>query len=407
MARSNDNTMADSKDEHKDADYYVPANRRAIVAFALALSMFLSALDSTIVAVALPKIGAEFNNFEETSWVVTAYILTYTAFLPVVSKLTDIIGRKIVLVSSILWFMAFSGACGGAKSIIQLIVFRALQGIGGSAIYSGVLTTISTMVPREDVAKYTSVLGASYALSSVAGPLIGGAIVQHIHWGWIFYINLPLGLIAAVLVLAFLTYPKQTTIQFSDLKTRVDWIGAFLLLASSLLLALSLQIGGTPGYPWVSATVLTPLIISVLIIPAFIFVELRVKEPVLPLRLFTFRYKPEPASAHVVNLADRTDPASGAKSYIPPENPNFLLMIAYTLALGCAFFSINVDLPQRLQVVDGRSPMRAGVAMLPILVPVGLISPFAAVMIVKTRSYRPLLWISAALAPVGAGLIST
>ncbi|TFK49964.1 MFS general substrate transporter [Heliocybe sulcata] len=404
MARTSDDQSMTSpvKEEHNDADYYVPVNRRLVVAFALALSMFLSALDSTIVAVALPKIGSDFNNFEETSWVVTAYILTYTAFLPVVSKLTDIIGRKVILISSILWFMAFSGACGGAKSMIELIVFRALQGIGGAAIYSGVLTTISTMVPREDVAKYTSMLGASYALSSVAGPLIGGAIVSHIHWGWIFYINLPTGLIAAVMIQLFLTYPKQTKINFTEVRNRVDWIGAFLLLAASLLLCLSLQIGGTPGYPWVSATVLAPICVSAVLIPIFLWVETKVKEPVLPLSLFQFRFKPEAASTHVLKLD-----SDAAKNYVPPQNPNFSVMIAYTLGLGAAFFSINVDLPQRLQVVDSRSPIRAGISMLPILVPVGVISPLAAILIVKTRSYRLLLWVSGALAPIGAGLIST
>ncbi|KDQ58087.1 hypothetical protein JAAARDRAFT_206806 [Jaapia argillacea MUCL 33604] len=379
---------------HNDSDYYVPANRRILVSTALALILFISALDSTIVAVALPKIGSDFNDYQSTSWVVTAYIITYTAFLPIVSKLTDIVGRKYVLLVSTIFFMAFSGACGGAKSLTELIVFRALQGIGGSAIYSGVVVTISTMVPQESVAKYTSIIGAVFALSSVAGPLVGGAIVEHVHWGWIFFVNLPIGFVGAVMLQLFLEYPaSRAQIKLRDLKKRIDWIGSFLLLACAVLLALSLQIGGTPGYPWISAKVLAPLAISVALIPVFLWVETRHPEPILPLRLF------RSSSASASDSTQEVTPV--------PPSPNFNLMIIYTICLGAALYSTTVFLPQRLQIVDSLSPIGAGVKMLPILLPTGLLSPFAGATVMLSKSYRPLMSIAAALGAIGAGLLST
>ncbi|KAL4254859.1 MFS transporter superfamily protein [Abortiporus biennis] len=375
------------------SDYFVPVKNRVPVAIGLGLILFISALDSTIVAVALPKIGSSFNDFQDTSWVVSAYIITYTAFLPIVAKLTDIVGRKNVLIVSTIWFMAFSGACGGSKSLTQLIVFRAIQGIGGSAIYSGVIVTISTMVPNELLPKYTSVIGTVFAVSSVAGPLVGGAIVQHIHWGWIFYVNLPIGFIGAVLLQLSLTYPaSQGKIRWTDVKRRIDWIGAFVLLASSLLLALSLQIGGTPKYPWVSATVLTPLAISVILIPFFIWVETKHREPILPLRLFRLTTIPAANPSDIMSI---------------PQTPNVLLIVLFTLCLGGALYGTTVYLPQRLQIVSSLSPVNAAVRMIPLLLPVGLLSPLAGACVIFGRSYRPLMLFSSALGAIGGGLLST
>uniref|UniRef100_A0A0W0G9H5 Putative MFS general substrate transporter n=1 Tax=Moniliophthora roreri TaxID=221103 RepID=A0A0W0G9H5_MONRR len=355
--------------------YYIYGHKRYLVALGLALTLFISALDSTIVAVALPTIGADFNEYQQTSWLVTSYLLTYTAFLPVVSKLTDIVGRKPVLIVSTLFFMLWSGACGGAKSMTQLIVFRALQGIGGSAIYSGVVVTISTIVPREKVGAYTPIIGTVFAASSVSGPLIGGAIVQHVHWGWIFFVNLPIGAVASSLLFYALSDPDLGPMSIQKISQRIDWIGSFLLLAASVLLAFSLQVGGTDGYPWVSVQVLAPLIISFCILPVFAFVETRHPEPVIPLRLFRVR--------------------------------NICFILIFTLALGAGLFSHAIFLPQRMQVVDGVSPVTAGVRMLPLLLPVGCLSPFAGAMVMLTKSYRPLMWFASSIGAIGAGLLST
>ncbi|KAF9261004.1 MFS general substrate transporter [Marasmius fiardii PR-910] len=355
--------------------YHIHGHKRYLVAAGLALILFISALDSTIVAVALPTIGSDFNDYQQSSWLVTAYLLTYTAFLPIVSKLTDILGRKPVLLTSTIFFLLWSGACGGAKSMTQLIVFRALQGIGGSAIYSGVVVTISTIVPQESVAAYTSIIGAVFAISSVSGPLIGGAIVEHTHWGWIFFVNLPIGAIGAGLLLYALSDPDLGPTSFEVVRKRIDWIGSFLLLAASVMLAFSLQVGGTDGYPWVSVKVLLPLCLSFCLLPVLTFIESRHPEPVVPLRLFRIR--------------------------------NVSIILIFTIALGAGLYTHTIFLPQRMQIVDGLSPVKAGVRMLPLLLLLGFLSPFAGAAVMLTKSYRPLMWFSASLGPIGAGLLST
>ncbi|PCH43247.1 MFS general substrate transporter [Wolfiporia cocos MD-104 SS10] len=358
-----------------DERYHIHGHKRIIVVLALGLILFISALDSTIVSVALPVIGAYFDDYTQSSWIVTAYLITYTAFLPLVSKLTDILGRKPVLIFSTIFFMLWSGACGGAKSMVQLIVFRAMQGIGGSAIYSAVIVTISTIVPRAEVAMYTPMIGITYALSSVAGPLIGGAIVSHIHWGWIFFVNLPIGTVGGLLLLYGLKDPHQGPQNWLTIVRRIDWVGSILLLAMSVLLAFALQVGGTNGYPWVSAKVLAPLIVSACLLPLFVFVERRHPEPMVPPSLFNQR--------------------------------NFAFIIIFTLCLGAGFFTTTIFLPQRMEVVDLRSPISAGVRMLPQLLTLGVLSMLSGAAVVITRSYRLLLSIAAMLGAVGCGLLST
>ncbi|PCH36881.1 MFS general substrate transporter, partial [Wolfiporia cocos MD-104 SS10] len=355
--------------------YYVYGHKRIIVVIALSLILFISALDSTIVSVALPVIGAYFDDYSQASWVVTAYLISYTAFLPLISKLTDILGRRPILVFSTLFFLLWSGACGGAKSMIQLIIFRAMQGIGGSAIYSAVIITISTMVPRTEVAMYTPILGVVFALSSVAGPLVGGAITTHIHWGWIFFVNLPIGAVGAGLVFYGLKDPDPGPLSLRIVARRIDPIGSFLILSMSVLLAYALQVGGTTGYPWVSAKVLVPLLVSFGLIPFFIFLEIRRSEPLVPLHLFRQR--------------------------------NFAIIIIYTLSLGAGFFITTIFLPQRMEIVDMLSPIASGVRMLPQLLLLGALSMLGGALVILTRSYRPLLTASAALGAVGCGLLST
>ncbi|CCM00317.1 uncharacterized protein FIBRA_02347 [Fibroporia radiculosa] len=372
-SRSTLNTMASLPYRVDPEQYHIYGHRRAVVVVALALVLFISALDSTIVSVALPVIGADFDDYSQASWIVTAYLITYTAFLPIVSKCTDIFGRRPVLVFSTLFFMLWSGACGGAKTMNQLIIFRALQGIGGSAIYSAVIVTISTIVPRIEIAKYTPMIGTVFAMSSVAGPLIGGAIVSHIHWGWIFFVNLPIGAIGTCFLLYGLKDPQQEPLSWNMIARRVDWIGSFLLLASSVLLSFALQVGGST-YPWISAEVLAPIVISVCLLPALVYFETRHPEPLIPLNLFNGR--------------------------------NYTLIVTFTLCLGAGFYTTTIFLPQRMEVVDLVSPITAGIRMLPQLLLTGLMSIVAGGIVVKTRRYRGIMWASASIGPIACGLLS-
>ncbi|KZT06904.1 MFS general substrate transporter [Laetiporus sulphureus 93-53] len=360
-------------DAFNEEAYHINGHRRIVVLTALGLVLFISALDSTIVSVALPVIGSDFNDYSRSSWIVTAYLITYTAFLPIVSKFTDILGRRPVLVLSTIFFMIWSGACGGAKTMNQLIVFRAMQGIGGSAIYSAVIVTLSTFVSKQEVAKYTPMIGVVYALSSVAGPLIGGAIVSHTHWGWIFFVNLPIGFVGTILLLYGLSDPYRDQ-DWRLVSRRLDWIGSFLLLASSVLLCFGLQVGGTKGYPWVSAKVLAPLIISGCIVPVFIYFETRHPEPLVPLRLFRSR--------------------------------NFAFIILFTLCLGAGFYTVTIYLPQRMEIVNRLSAITSGVRMLPQLTLVGVVSFISGAIVMITRRYLLLMWFSSCVGAIGCGLLT-
>lgn len=231
-----------------------------------------------------------------------------------------------------------------------------------------------------------------FAISSVAGPLVGGAIVSNIHWGWIFFVNLPIGAVGVAL-LAYALSDPHGSLTWSVIARRVDWIGSFLMLAFSVLLAFGvslslchleytvcsyarnqLQVGGTE-YPWVSAAVLAPLIISIIIFPIFLYAETKHIEPLVPLRLFRQR--------------------------------NFIFMMIFIFCLGAGFFTIVIFLPQRMEVVTLLSAVTSGVRMLPMLVLIGVLSPIAAAIIRKTMSYKYLSWVASALGPIGAGLLVT
>ncbi|KZT06917.1 MFS general substrate transporter [Laetiporus sulphureus 93-53] len=374
-ASSRNQSPALPADAYNEEAYHINGHKRIVVLIALGLVLFISALDSTIVSVALSVIGSDFNDYSRSSWIVTAYLITYTAFLPIVSKFTDILGRRPVLVFSTIFFMIWSGACGGAKTMNQLIVFRAMQGIGGSAIYSAVIVTLSTFVSKQEVAKYTPMIGVVYALSSVAGPLVGGAIVSHTHWGWIFFVNLPIGFVGTILLLYGLSDPYRDQLNWRSVSRRVDWIGSFLLLASSVLLCFGLQVGGTKGYPWVSAKVLAPLIISGCIVPGFIYFETRHPEPLVPLRLFRIR--------------------------------NFAFIILFTLCLGAGFFTVIIYLPQRMEIVNLLSAITSGVRMLPQLMLVGVVSFISGAIVMITRRYLVLMWFSSCVGAIGCGLLTT
>ncbi|EIN09225.1 MFS general substrate transporter, partial [Punctularia strigosozonata HHB-11173 SS5] len=299
--------------------------------------------DQNIVAVALPRIGSQFNSYDRTSWLITGYLITYVAFLPIFAKLSGILGTKHVLLGSCAIFVTFSGACAGARSMDELIVFRALQGVGGSALWSCSTTSIMTMMPPEVMAKYIGITPMMYAMASVLGPIIGGVIVANISWSWIFWINLPIGGFAALLLLKCI--PQQ------------------------------LQLGGLPQFSWKSRTVLAPLLVSIALIPFLIVVEMRSKEPIVPLYLFRI-------------------------------HRNIPLNMICTIGMGAGLFGTIVFLTQRMQVVDLLSAETAGVRMLPMLFTCGFLSAPTAVIISKTHSYMPLLCTTVALAAVAGGLLN-
>ncbi len=258
-----------------------PARVRAIFG-GLVLAMVLASLDQTIVATTLPTIAGELGGFDQLSWVVTAYLLTSTVSTPVYGKLGDQYGRKEVFLFSIVVFLVGSALCGLAQDIGQLIGARAVQGLGGGGLMVGAQAIIADVVPPRERGRYSGWFGAVFGLTSVAGPLIGGFIVDHTSWRWVFYVNLPLGVIALLVISAVLRSPANRV------HHRIDYLGTALLSAGVVCIVLLTTWGGT-RYAWDSPVVLGLGAGAVVALALFVLVEQRAAEPVIPLSLFRGR----------------------------------------------------------------------------------------------------------------------
>ncbi|GAA3746913.1 EmrB/QacA subfamily drug resistance transporter [Spinactinospora alkalitolerans] len=293
------------------------------------LTMLLGALDQTIVSTALPTIVGELNGLEHLSWVVTAYMLAATIGMPIYGKAGDLFGRKSVFQFAIVVFLIGSVLCGIAQDMTQLIVFRAVQGIGGGGLMIGAQAIIADVVSARERGKYMGFMGAVFGLSSVAGPLLGGFFTDQMDWRWIFYINLPLGAVALVVTAVVLRLPKP-----SGPKPRLDYLGTALLAAASAAVILATSWGGNE-YAWSDPVILGLAAAAVAAAALFVVVERRAAEPIIPLRLF----------------ADR----------------DFVLASIIGVTVGIAMFSTVSYLPTFLQMVNGATATESGLLMLPMV----------------------------------------
>ncbi|HKN65809.1 MAG TPA: MDR family MFS transporter, partial [Gemmatimonadaceae bacterium] len=326
------------------------SHKQILVIFSgLVLGMLLAALDSTIVSTALPTIVGELGGLARLSWVVTAYLLAQTVVTPLYGKLGDLYGRKGILQSAIVLFLVGSALCGLSRNMTQLIVFRAIQGLGGGGLTVTTQAVVGDIVPPRERGRYQGIFGAVFGLASIAGPLLGGYFTTHLSWRWIFYVNLPLGVVALVVIAATLPSTAERR------HPAIDYAGTTLLAIALSAIVLYSDVSGT-SRPITSPSMLAILAVAVISLVAFVYVERRAREPVLPLRLF----------------ANRT----------------FSLTSAVGLIVGFALFGSVTYLPLFLQVVKGESPTASGMQMLPMMGGMLLTSIASGQLISRTGRYK-------------------
>jgi EmrB/QacA subfamily drug resistance transporter len=304
-----------------------PDEVRAIL-MSLMLAMFLAALDQTIVATALPTIGRQFQDVSSLSWVITAYLLASTAVAPVFGTLSDIYGRRAMIIAALSLFIAGSVLCALAPSLPVLILGRGLQGLGGGGILPIVQTIISDIVSPRERGQYQAYFSGVWVAAGIGGPVLGGVFAEHLHWSMIFWINVPLSIVALAMLL-----PKMGKIPAYHRRREVDWLGGLLLMAAAVMFMLVLTWGGN-RYLWLSPVILAMIGASFALAVSFVWHAGRADEPFLPLRLL---------SGSVVPFA----------------------ILAGSCALG-AMTGLTVQLPLYYEVVYHLSASEAGLALIPL-----------------------------------------
>jgi EmrB/QacA subfamily drug resistance transporter len=343
--------------------------RQVLVVFSgIMLGMLLAALDQTIVATALPTIVGDLGGLDHLAWVVTAYLLAQTIATPVYGKLGDLLGRKRLFQSAIVLFLAGSVLSGIAGSMTALIAFRAVQGLGAGGLIVLAMALIADIVSPRERGRYQGIFGAVFGAASVVGPLLGGFLTDHLSWRWIFYINVPLGILALVVTSAVLpaTHARRGV--------SIDWAGTLLLSAAITAFVLLTTWAGT-AHAWGSPVTIglgaTTLVLGAL----FILVERRVAEPAIPLRLFRVR--------------------------------TFSVASAVSFILGIAMFGAITYLPTFLQVAGGASAVNSGLLMVPIMLGLLTASILAGRSITRTGRYRRFPTAGMAVTTTGMFLLST
>jgi EmrB/QacA subfamily drug resistance transporter len=346
------------------------------------LGILLAALDQTIVGPALPKIIGDLNGFDQYAWVVTAYLLTSTISVPIFGKLSDIYGRKWFYVGGAVVFLIGSVLAGISRDITQLILFRGLQGLGAGIIFASAFAIVADLIPPRDRGKWQGVFGSVWGLASVIGPTLGGWLTDGPGWRWVFYVNVPVGLVA-IAVLVF-TFPAGT---FHTTKHSVDWLGAVTLILGLSPLLLALSLGGTTNpltvpffgtindLSWGSPTIIGLFVAAIVFLAAFVFIEARSKEAIIPLDLF--------------------------------KNSIFTMSVITVFLTGIGLFGAILFIPLFIQAIQGDSATSSGNAITPMTLAVVVASAISGQIVSRTGRYRWMGIIGMAIATVGMALLYT
>ena len=340
---------------------------RRLIFGALLLVLLIASLDQTIVSTALPTIVGDLGGLQHLSWVVTAYLLASTVVGPLYGKLGDLYGRKRLLQVALVIFLAGSALCGLAQSMPQLIAFRAVQGLGGGGLLVLAMAVVGDLVAPRDRGRYQGLFGAVFGVSVVAGPLLGGFFVDNLSWRWIFYINLPLGLVALAVISIAFSSPQTTE------RHRIDYLGTVVLAAGLSGVILYTSLGGT-SYAWDSPGMLAAIVGGVALLALFPLVESRAAEPILPPELF--------------------------------RNQTFRTASAIGFVVGFALFGSVTFVPFYLQVVKGHTPTESGLLMTPMMVGLLVTGIASGFLISRYGRYRPFPIIGTAVSTVALYLLS-
>ncbi|BGP13229.1 hypothetical protein JCM10213v2_001148 [Rhodosporidiobolus nylandii] len=361
----------------KDKDgqvHVIPKNKMLPVMFGLTLTTFLPALDQTCVSTALSTMSRDLHGSNAAlSWVSGAYLLCVTSLAPCYGKLSDYFGRKIVLFSSILVFMLGSALCGCAKSMVWLCAARGVQGLGGGGVMQMTQIIVSDITPLATRGKYTSIIGATWGLAAVLGPLIGGALTSsNATWRWIFYINLPAAGLAIVVLFFFLNLNPHSPPRLAELLATFDFLGLFLLVAGLATLLVGFSLGESD---WSAPATIACLVVGPVVLLAAIANELTTKRsPIIPPRIFRIRS------------------AAG-----------ILIGVFFQ---GFAFISLSFYEPLYFQAL-GSSPLMSGVELMPFSVGTAIIGVISGFVVAKTKRVREQIWASFAISVLGFALLAT
>ncbi len=356
-----------------DAQGYLSHRQILIVMSGLMAGMFLGALDQSIVATALPTITSELGGLDKLSWVVTAYMVTATAVTPLWGKISDLYGRRLIFQLAIVIFLAGSLLSGMSQNITELIVFRAIQGIGGGGLFALAMATMGDVVPPRERGRYGGYFGAVFGTSSVLGPVLGGTFADIHHtfigsgWRWIFYVNLPIGIAALVVTSAALK------IHHVRREHSIDYLGATTIVAAVSSFLLFTTWAG-PDHGWTSELSLALLAVGFVLSAVFVLVENVVAEPIIPMELF--------------------------------KNQIFSTSNVFGFIIGFAMFGVIVFMPVYLQVVGDLTPTMSGLALIPMVVGIFSTSISSGIAMSRTGRYKVFPIVGAATVTAALYLLS-